>query len=188
MGIDGVHLAENIRKTDEEVVIIFSTSHRQYALDGYRVEASGYIVKPFSEETVGRELEKAFRRIRESSYDLTVSFNGEVTMIAMSQLLYVEVYRHKLIYHLADGRKLRGTGSLKEVKKQDAKDLLVQTHKSFLVNLMWITSYQSSPHLVFVKGREDGVPISKYRYDEFVETYMEYYRRKLTRLSEKDVR
>lgn len=31
-GIDGVHLAENIRKTDEEVVIIFSTSHRQYAL------------------------------------------------------------------------------------------------------------------------------------------------------------
>lgn len=100
-GIDGVHLAENIRKTDEEVVIIFSTSHRQYALDGYRVEASGYIVKPFSEETVGRELEKAFRRIRESSYDLAVSFNGEVTMIAMSQLLYVEVYRHKLIYHLA---------------------------------------------------------------------------------------
>lgn len=157
-------------------------------MDGYRVEASGYIVKPFSEETVGRELEKAFRRIRESSYDLAVSFNGEVTMIAMSQLLYVEVYRHKLIYHLADGRKLRGTGSLKEVKKQDVKDLLVQTHKSFLVNLMWITSYQSSPHLVFVKGREGGVPISKYRYDEFVETYMEYYRRKLTRLSEKDVR
>ena len=78
--------------------------------------------------------------------------------------------------------------TLKEVKKQDAKDLLVQTHKSFLVNLMWITSYQSSPHLVFVKGREGGVPISKYRYDEFVETYMEYYRRKLTRLSEKDVR
>lgn len=77
---------------------------------------------------------------------------------------------------------------MKEVKKQDAKDLLVQTHKSFLVNLMWITSYQSSPHLVFVKGREDGVPISKYRYDEFVETYMEYYRRKLTRLSGKSAR
>lgn len=177
--MNGLSLAEQLRKKDKDVVIIFSTSHRQYALDSYEVEASGYMVKPITAEKVEKELEKAFLRVKEHQSDITVKFDGEVRMISMSNLLYAEVYRHKLIYHMVDGSSLRGTGSLREVKKEDKRNCFVQTHKSFLVNMMWIEGYRQKDNLVFLKGKEEGVPVSRYRFEEFIDTYMEYCRRKL---------
>lgn len=178
--MNGLELAGRLRQMSGEVVIIFSTSHRQYALDSYEVEASGYMIKPVTDKKLEKELNKAFMRVREHKTDFTIRFNGEVRMISLSQLLYVEVYRHKLIYHLPDGTELRGSGSLRDVKKEDKKNCLVQTHKSFLVNMMWIEGYRQKDNLVFVKGKSEGIPISRYRFTEFVDIYMEYCRRKLT--------
>ena len=46
--MDGMTAAEEIRKTDKEVVIIFITNMPQYAIRGYAVEALDYILKPVS--------------------------------------------------------------------------------------------------------------------------------------------
>lgn len=46
--MDGISAAEEIRKTDSEVVIIFITNMRQYALRGYAVDAMDYVLKPIS--------------------------------------------------------------------------------------------------------------------------------------------
>lgn len=45
-GMDGLKAAEKIRQQDEEVGIIFLTSLKQYALEGYKYRAVNYIVKP----------------------------------------------------------------------------------------------------------------------------------------------
>ncbi len=45
-GMTGMELAEKIRETDHEVIIIFCTNLEQFALNGYSVSALGFIVKP----------------------------------------------------------------------------------------------------------------------------------------------
>ena len=46
--MDGMSAAEEIRKMDSEVVIIFITNMAQYAIRGYAVDALDYVLKPVS--------------------------------------------------------------------------------------------------------------------------------------------
>ena len=46
--LDGLSAAAEIRKNDKDVIIVFITSLAQYALQGYKVQAYDYIVKPFT--------------------------------------------------------------------------------------------------------------------------------------------
>ena len=64
--MDGMSAAEEIRKVDSQVIIIFITNMRQYAIRGYAVEALDYVVKPITyfafSERLGRAIEKVKRR------------------------------------------------------------------------------------------------------------------------------
>ena len=44
--MSGMELAEKIRETDQDVILIFCTNLQQFALNGYSVGALGFIVKP----------------------------------------------------------------------------------------------------------------------------------------------
>ena len=60
MGLmDGMEAAEQIRKVDEQVIIIFITNMAQYALRGYKVNALDYVLKPISYASFTETLKKA---------------------------------------------------------------------------------------------------------------------------------
>ena len=56
-GITGVQLAKRLKGKNPRLNIIFVTAYDQYALDAYRVHASGYVMKPVSKQKVKEELE-----------------------------------------------------------------------------------------------------------------------------------
>lgn len=55
----GIELAKRLKQIDQNIRIIFVTAYDQYALDAFRVDALGYLLKPFSKEEIKKELEKA---------------------------------------------------------------------------------------------------------------------------------
>ncbi|MCF0128128.1 MAG: response regulator [Pseudobutyrivibrio sp.] len=59
--MSGIILAEKLHEIDRNIRIIFITSFTQYALDAFGVDAIGYLVKPYSEEGLLKEIEKAVR-------------------------------------------------------------------------------------------------------------------------------
>ena len=60
-GMNGLELARRLKEMDPNIRIVFVTAHEQYALDAFRVDAIGYVLKPYSREDIQRELDKAFR-------------------------------------------------------------------------------------------------------------------------------
>ena len=66
--MDGMMAAEEIRKVDTEVIIIFITNSPQYAIKGYAVDALDYVLKPVSyyafSQRLGRAVERVARRAR----------------------------------------------------------------------------------------------------------------------------
>ena len=46
-GISGVDAAAEIRKTDRDCMLMFITVSRDHAVDGFDLQASGYVVKPY---------------------------------------------------------------------------------------------------------------------------------------------
>lgn len=61
--INGIELAKKLQEIDENIRIIFVTAFEQYALQAFGVGATGYLLKPYDESDIERELEKAARII-----------------------------------------------------------------------------------------------------------------------------
>ena len=60
--MDGMMAAEEIRKVDTEVIIIFITNSPQYAIKGYAVDALDYVLKPVSYYAFSQRLRRAVER------------------------------------------------------------------------------------------------------------------------------
>lgn len=61
--INGMELAKKIRKTRPNVILIFCTNLEQFAVNGYEVEASGYIIKPIRKYSFDFYMDKALKRL-----------------------------------------------------------------------------------------------------------------------------
>lgn len=57
--MSGLELAERLLRIDKSIKIVFVTGFKEYAFDAFGVNAIGYVLKPFSEEMIAREIEKA---------------------------------------------------------------------------------------------------------------------------------
>lgn len=99
--VNGMRAAQEIRKRDAKCVIIFITSMAQYAIEGYEVNALDFIVKPLSYNKFAFKMQRAVEtaKKRKSNF-ITISTHYEKRKVDISDIKYVEVIKHKVIYHL----------------------------------------------------------------------------------------
>ena len=57
----GLELAKRMKKEAPDICIIFITAFDQYALQAFRVDAIGYVLKPYTRQDIRKELEKAMK-------------------------------------------------------------------------------------------------------------------------------
>lgn len=57
-GLNGIQLAKKLKSINPKIRVIFVTAYNNYALDAYRVHASGYITKPVNENKIKVEIDE----------------------------------------------------------------------------------------------------------------------------------
>lgn len=77
--MDGITLAAKIKDCRPDVSIIFLTGYSEYAVDAFGLHASGYLLKPVSEQRLASEIEYAMRgrKTENRSSRITVRTFGE---------------------------------------------------------------------------------------------------------------
>ncbi len=143
-GLNGLEAAKIIREANESVVIMFLTKMSALAIEGYSVNAVDYIVKPISYSVFVRKINKAIKSI---VYDdefnklkgYMVKTQDGVVILNPTEIRYVEVYSHNLVYHLTEGRTLTSRGAIASAEKTLSKCNFVRCNKSFLINLNYLT-------------------------------------------------
>lgn len=61
-GIHGLELAKKLKQAEPTIRIVFVTAYSQYALDAWGVDASGYLLKPYTAQDIHKELAKCLYR------------------------------------------------------------------------------------------------------------------------------
>lgn len=103
--MDGMSAAEEIRRADPEVLIIFITNSPQYAIKGYAVQALDYILKPLSYYAFCQRMNHVRELLgRRQKHFLTVPCAGGVQKLDVSDIYYVEICDHDLLFHTKQGR------------------------------------------------------------------------------------
>jgi DNA-binding LytR/AlgR family response regulator len=132
--------------------IIFTTAFNQYALEGYRVDALDYLVKPFSYEEFLRAATKARgyaeithgsppapappAALAEEAEHLFLKVEYELVRVALDDILYVEGLKDYVKVHLnSQPRPLLSLMSLKAMEEKLPARRFLRIHRSFIVAL-----------------------------------------------------
>lgn len=169
--MDGISAAEEIRKLDSKVVIIFITSTAQYAIRGYEVDALDYILKPISYFAFSERLKRAIDRMkkREDQY-ITINIKGGLQRIKIRHIYYIESQGHNLVFHTNLGE-LTSAGTIKEIEKTLSEFHFFRGNRGYLINLDHVDGMQDG--CAMVKGQM--LLISRSRKNAFMEALTSYW-------------
>jgi len=169
--MDGMSAAEEVRKMDSEVVIIFITNMAQYAIKGYAVDALDYILKPISYFQFSQRLHRAIERMkRREEHYFTIKVKSGVKRFQVSDIYYIESQGHKLIFVTKVGE-IETTGTMKELEEQLAGYHFYRGNKGYFINLEHVEGMHDT--FAIVKGQK--LLISRSKRKAFMEALSTYW-------------
>ena len=133
-GINGIQLAKKLKAINPLINIIFVTAYSYYALDAYRIHASGYITKPVNENKIREELEGLRHPVevtKPSTKKLQVKCFGNFEIFSNGQPLKFQRSKSKELFAYLIDRE----GSAININELNAV-LWEEDHKSYLRNLI----------------------------------------------------
>lgn len=168
--INGMDLAKEIRKIDNKTILIFVTTMVQFAVEGYEVDALGYLVKPITYFSVEQVFNKALKKIEmNTDVYLTITNKGVLVKLPSSKIAYIEVRGHSLTLHTTEGNyTLRG--SLDQIEEELKGKNFLRCNNCYLVNLAYAYSIQGN----FLKVGEDLLQISRPKKKAFIDALTKY--------------
>ncbi|MBO6239557.1 MAG: response regulator transcription factor [Butyrivibrio sp.] len=142
---NGIELSKCVRVIDEQVVLVFITQMGQYAIHGYDVNATDYILKPLDEKIFSLKMKKIMRFVskNQSTGETIILGNGK-RILNSDAIIYTEVYKHDVTYHTTEGN-FTMRSSLKDVETSLKGATFERISNSYLVNLK---------HIVGISGYE----------------------------------
>ena len=169
--MDGMSAAEEIRKVDTEVVIIFITNMAQYAIRGYAVDALDYVLKPVSYFAFSQRLSRAIGRMKKRETKIiSVNIKGGTIRLDVANIYYIESQGHNLIFHTASGV-YESSGTMKEVEDKLGTLNFFRGNKGYLINLACVDGIKDG--CAVVKG--ESLLLSRSRKKEFMEAMTHYW-------------
>ena len=178
---------EFVRSLVERPMVIFTTAYSEYAVEGFKLDAVDYLLKPFSFADFSRSAGKA-----NSLYELrhnqragepeatpealpkdkeyiSVKADYKVSLVKISDIVYLESEGEYVRMHLADGTTITTLFRLKNMEAALPSDMFMRVHRSYIVNLRCIKGYVRGR--VFLSDTE-YVPIGE-NYKESFQHYIE---------------
>lgn len=134
----GVRIAERLRKTDKQTILVFVTNLAKYAIEGYSVQASDYLLKPFSYEKFAYSFGKIIPLVASREKKTIEIFVNKVSMrLDVASILYAEVSEHNLTYHTLNGDYVVWD-TLSNAEAALAKFGFAKCNNCYLVNLKFV--------------------------------------------------
>lgn len=108
--MNGIQLGGKLRDHGYDGKIIYLTSSEEYALDSFRVRAFDYMIKPVQKDSFYKVLDEAIAAT-EAKKDKTVVVKTKTVSVKLNfeQILYVELSKRMLCFHLKGGKTVEST-------------------------------------------------------------------------------
>jgi len=164
---------ELVQKLEPRPVIIFTTAYDQYAMDGFKVNAIDYLLKPIDYPDFRKAVEKAKKWIYASNSILNAKSDQQflfikseykITRIELNAIKYIEGMSEYVRIHRDNGKPIMSLLSLKSLEDKLPVDKFMRVHKSYIVNLQKISEIDSN---IIVCTDGNTIPISRMYKDKF---------------------
>ena len=158
--------------------VIFTTAFPQYAVEGYKVNALDYLLKPISYEDFLKSTDKALEWFtviqRQDIYRrdrfMFVKTDYKLQRIALDDILFIEGLKDYVRFYLKNGERIMSLMSMKKLEEYLPRPEFLRTHRSYIVH-MSETPLVDRFRIVF---GENYIPISE-NYKDDVQNFFDIH-------------
>lgn len=175
--INGMQAAQVIRaRGDNECNIVFLTSSDDYILNGYRVFAVGYFMKPITNhaEEFAKTFEHIFPKLCKKNPELILNVDGRNFSVPHRNITYVDIEnQHKTCVHIVGKKKILAMNSYTEVQETlCADERFLECYHRIIINMDYVKSMEDDEFILL-----DGtiIPISQRKKKEVKIKFMRYF-------------
>ena len=168
-GLNGLQVAKRLHAWKKDLPIVIVTTHTELAMEGYEGQAFRFLAKPVAREKLHAALKAVEEQLHNDEKILIVS-DGLQRYIPCKSVCYIKCENVYLDIATINERYLVRQ-KLKEFMEELPEELFFQVHRSFVVNLSFVESFDGAN--VYM---EDGtkIPVSKAKRDVFKSAMIHY--------------
>jgi two-component system LytT family response regulator len=164
--LTGIELLEN-SKINSQVII--TTAYQEYALKGYELQITDYLLKPFTFNRFLQAVNKAQENLVQRTLDAPPDFifvktENRLEKITLNEIIYIEGMRDYRRIHTTT-KKVMTLQNFSEFERLIPANLVCRVHKSFMVAVGKIESIERSR----IKIADQLIPVS----DTYKETFFQ---------------
>jgi len=152
----GLELATLIRKTNNNIAIVFTTNMKEYVFRGYAVDAMQYLVKPISKTDCFKCLNKAYQSNKAKKYYL-VNDLEKIFKIAHEDIIYIEKYLHSATIITMD-QQYTFRKTVAKILEELNDELFMKCHKSYIINIRHIEAMTKNS---VIMSNNKEIPLTK---------------------------
>ena len=176
---NGMDFAKSL---DKAPGIIFTTAYSEYAIEGYKVDAIDYLLKPIDYPDFLKAASKAQQQLVKTTSPISeelslkedflfIKSEHKIIKINLQDITYMESMREYVRIHLNNRSPVMTLISMKKLEESIPSDIFMRVHRSFIVNLRSITTIERN-RIVF--DEKTYIPVSE-QYREAFRAYVEQY-------------
>ena len=179
-GINGLKLATKIINLTE---VIFVTAHQKYLLEALRLTAFDYLLKPIDENELVQcmnrlEHKLALKKNNKNNKKLNTQFDKialpsleGVHFMNINDIVWVQAENNYSIFYFADKKKMTISKTLKQVEEALEGYTFFRTHKSYLINLSYISRYIRGEGGTIIMTDGTEIELSRNKKREFLDLF-----------------
>lgn len=151
---------ELLRSTQFRGAVILTTAYQQYALEGYELSVTDYLLKPFTFERFLQAVHKARLKLEQDTTAPAPDFvfiktEHRLEKVMLADIRYIEGMRDYRCIHTADKR-LMTLQNFGELEQLIPEHRICRVHKSYMVALAHIEAIERGRILI----ADQRIPIS----------------------------
>ncbi len=173
--LSGIEFAKIIPNTTK---IVFTTAFQQYAIEGYKVNALDYLMKPISYDDFLTAANKALdwfsiaqkQEVYARDRFMFIKSDYKLIRVSLDDLLYIEGLKDYVRFYMADGTRIMSLMNMKKLDDYLPHPEFLRTHRSFIVHMPLA---QQIDRFRIVFG-DQFIPVSD-SYKEEVQEYLDVH-------------
>ena len=173
--LSGIEFAKILPK---DTKVILTTAFSQYAVEGYKISALDYLLKPISYDDFLKSTDKALewfsiaqkQEVYQRDRFMFVKSDYKLQRVGLDEILYIEGLKDYVRFYLKNGDKVMSLMSMKKLEEYLPKPEFLRTHRSFIVHM---TEAPLIDRFRIVFG-DVYIPISE-NYKEDVQSYFDQH-------------
>lgn len=167
---NGIDLGMELKKSNHDCRIMITTNYAKYAIDGYKINADRYFIKPINQQEFNIEIDFVINKYNK---DNIYFFDKNICnyKIYVKDIIYIEFINRKSVIHQINGKKIDTNCTLKYWYEKLNSLAFAYSYKAFLVNLEYVVAlYKNDLKMI----NDDIVPLSRHYKKEFETKYLDF--------------